>query len=623
MNPHSRAVQPLFLEAIALLRQGQFETAEAAFLRLLKRDPRNGDACHLAGFAVAQLGRLEDAVKLLSRAVTLNPRNAMAQFDLGKTLVQLDRDEEALVSLERAVVLVPESAEAHYFQGLALLKQKRADDALIAFERAVSLQPDFALAHNDLGCAMNMAGRFPQALAAFQKALSLEPESPFYLMNTARALCARKRYAEALPMTNKVLQRKPNDEAALVLRAEALIGLGHGQEALSILETILARDPHHEGALNWRCAALLQMGQYEKALSAAEEAKAILPHDAVTRYYLGFSLAHLNRCDEALACYEEALKLEPDNTAAALVRALTLLTMGRFAEGWAAYEDRVRCPDAFIKRDYPKPLWLGQETLKDKRLFVYWEQGFGDTLQFARYVLLAAAAGAKVAFSVQDPLRRLFGGWSPLITVIGQNEEPTDFDLHCPLLSMPLGFATRVETIPSLPENYLKVSAGEVAAWQEKLPEKRRRIGVTWSGRPTHPNDANRSLPLIRLQGLLNPDDTWISLQKEVRETDRPALEALGLLDPSPAIHDFADTAALISTLDLVITVDTSVAHLAGALGKPCWVMLPFAPDFRWLLDREDSPWYPSIRLFRQQRPGDWDGVVARLNAALAADMLQ
>jgi hypothetical protein len=234
-----------------------------------------------------------------------------------------------------------------------------------------------------------------------------------------------------------------------------------------------------------------------------------------------------------------------------------------------------------------------------------------------RYALLAAAAGAEVVLAVQDPLLRLFGDWFHGIRVIGHNQAPDNFHLHCPLLSMPLAFGTRLETILSLPDGYLKASPTDIAVWQQKLPQKRRRIGVVWGGNPDHPNDHNRSLPLARLQGLWRPDDAWISLQKDVREADRPLLEAFDILDPSAELKDFADTAALISALDLVISVDTSVAHLAGALGKPCWVMLPFTPDFRWLLDREDSPWYPKMRLFRQQRPGDWEGVLEKLGAAL------
>jgi hypothetical protein len=262
-----------------------------------------------------------------------------------------------------------------------------------------------------------------------------------------------------------------------------------------------------------------------------------------------------------------------------------------------------------------------QSTAGNLHLSVLLRPG-GPARDIAGYALLAAEQGAKVVLSVHDPLRRLFKDFDPRILVIGQKEEPSEFDLHCPLLSLPLAFGTKLETIPTWPEGYLKAPAEEVAAWAQRLPAGRRRIGLAWSGSTLHQNDSLRSIPLAKLTPLFQSGDVWVSVQKDPRDRDRTALEASGIFDPTAELGDFADTAALISALDLVITVDTSVAHLAGALGKPVWVMLPFAPDFRWMLRREDSPWYPSMRLFRQRRPCDWEDVVARLNAALATDML-
>jgi ADP-heptose:LPS heptosyltransferase len=218
---------------------------------------------------------------------------------------------------------------------------------------------------------------------------------------------------------------------------------------------------------------------------------------------------------------------------------------------------------------------------------------------------------------VQKPLYRLFQSFHPKVVVINSTEVPVEFDLHCPLLSLPLAFRTRLETIPAWPDGYLKAPE-EAARWAQRLPQGRR-VGLVWSGSNAHNNDANRSIALARLSPLFQSGDVWVSLQKEVRGKDQPVLQASGLLDLTADLEDFADTAALISALDLVIAVDTSVAHLAAALGKPVWLMLPYAPDFRWLLDREDSPWYPSIRLFRQPRPGDWDSVIRRIAEALTA----
>jgi tetratricopeptide (TPR) repeat protein len=364
---------------------------------------------------------------------------------------------------------------------------------------------------------------------------------------------------------------------------------------------------------------LILLGQPEEALLAAETALTLAPKYAAAHRGYGFALGNLNRLEEAMVSYDHALTLQPDERESLWNRALALLVLGRFKDGWLAYEHRNLRHKTLAARKYPKPLWWGKQPLKDQRLYIYWEQGLGDTIQFARYALLAAAAGAKVAFSVQDPLLRLFKGFDSAITVIGQNEAPTEFDLHCPLMTLPLAFGTRLETIPAFEKGYLKAPAEDAARWDQRLPKGRRRIGLVWSGSQVHGNDANRSIRLARLLPLLQTDDIWVSLQKEIRDADRAALAGSGLLDVSAELGDFADTAALISSLDLVISVDTSVAHLAGALGKPTWIMLPFAPDFRWLLDREDSPWYPNMRLFRQSRAGDWDGVIARIGEALRA----
>jgi tetratricopeptide (TPR) repeat protein len=352
-------------------------------------------------------------------------------------------------------------------------------------------------------------------------------------------------------------------------------------------------------------------------LIAAETARKLWPQYPSAHTGCGLALSNLNRLEEALDCYDQALKLLPDEKETLWSRALALLALGRFEEGWLAYEYRNLRHNSLAARRYPKPLWWGKEPLKDQRLYIYWEQGLGDTIQFARYALLAAAAGAKVTLSLQGPLLRLFKDFDPSIRIIGQTDVPDEFDLHCPLLTLPLAFDTRLDTIPAFEHGYLRPPAAEGARWAQRLPAGRRRTGLVWSGSQGHTNDSNRSIPLTKLLPLFQAGDVWVSLQKEVREADRAALEASGLLDVSAELGDFADTAGLISALDLVITVDTSVAHLAGALGKPTWLMLPFAPDFRWLLDREDTPWYPEMRLFRQSRAGDWDGVVARIDAAL------
>ena len=617
MKQPPKAISRKLAEATALLQRGEFAAASAAFGAVLKFDPRNVDALHFAGIAAAQMGHLEEGEALIRRALEVNPRHAAAHSNHGSALIRLNRYEDALISLDRAIALDPNRASAHKNRGVALTHMKRLKDSVAAFDRAIALDPDDAEAHNHRACALMDQFKLEDALAGIEKALSLRPGSPAFLVNKALVLCTLQRPAEAVEATDAALRGKPDDTSALIARTEALLALGRPEDGLSTIDRALTISPTLAQAHVWRANALILLGQPEKALLSAETARTLAPKDASAHRGYGFALGNLNRLEEAIISYDYALKLQPDDREASWNRALALLALGRFEDGWLAYENRNLRHKTLAARKYPKPLWWGNQQLKDQRLYIYWEQGLGDTIHFARYVLLAAAAGAKVAFSVQDPLRRLFKGFEPAVTVIGQNEAPTEFELHCPLLTLPLAFGTRLETIPAFENGYLTAPPEDVARWHQRLPKGRRRIGLVWSGSQAHANDTNRSLALAKIAPLFQPGDVWVSLQKEVRDRDRAALEASGILDVSAELGDFADTAALISALDLVISVDTSVAHLAGALGKPTWVMLPFAPDFRWLLDREDSPWYPSMRLFRQSRAGDWDGVLARIGEAL------
>ncbi|MFN8984473.1 MAG: tetratricopeptide repeat protein, partial [Alphaproteobacteria bacterium] len=617
MKPPPRPKQQELQDAIALLQQGQFAAGEAALLALLKSDPRHFDALHLAGVAAAETGRLEEAINRIRRALAINPRSAAAHGNLGSTLIRLGRHEEALPSLDRALALNPDAAGTHHNRGFALMKLKRLDQAIAAFDRAIALQPDYAPAHNDRAGALSDQQRHEEALEGYRKALSLRPHSTPYLVNVALALCGLQRHAEALPLLEQALRTDPKDASALIGHAQALLALGRPADGLAAAEKALAVNPGLMAGHLWRSNALVLLGQPEAALAAADAARSIAPQDASAHRGYGFALGNLNRLEDALFSYDQALKLDPDDVETLWNKALALLALGRFEEGWLAYEYRNLRRKTRVARKYPQPLWWGKQGLKDQQLYIYWEQGLGDTIQFARYALLAAAAGAKVILSVQEPLRRIFRDFDPAVTIIGQNDEPAEFDVHCPLLSLPLAFGTRLETIPAWPNGYLKVPAEEAAHWAARLPQARRRIGLVWSGSAAHGNDANRSIALSRLSALFQPGDAWISLQKEVRANDQAALNSSGLMDLSGQIGDFADTAAIIAGLDLVVSVDTSVAHLAAALGKPVWLMVPFAPDFRWLLSREDTPWYPSMRLFRQTRAGDWDQVVARVAQAL------
>lgn len=472
-----------------------------------------------------------------------------------------------------------------------------------------------AAAHMRLGNALRTLKRHEEALASYGRALALRPDYPQALYNRGNALRALKRHEDAVADYDRALALRPDYPQALSNRGNALRDLKRHEEALASYERLLVLTPDDAGTLNNRGIVLRALRRHEEALASFERALALRPDDAKTLNNHGNVLRALNRHEEALASYQRALALKPDYAGAHWNEALCRLLLGNFATGWQKYEWRWQ-RETFTspQRDFIQPLWKGQQSLAGKTVLLHAEQGFGDTIQFCRYAGLVASQGATVMLEVQPPLRSLMSSLAGVARVLGKGEPLPAFDYHCPLLSLPLVFDTRLETIPATVP-YLRAPAERVSHWEARLgPKTAPRVGIAWSGRPKHKNDHNRSLALSTLAPLLRQGIRIISVQKDVRPGDRDFLERRGdIMNCGAALTDFADTAALISLLDLVISVDTSVAHLAGALGKPVWVLLPFSPDWRWLLARDDSPWYPTARLFRQSSIGGWNGVISHV----------
>jgi hypothetical protein len=326
-------------------------------------------------------------------------------------------------------------------------------------------------------------------------------------------------------------------------------------------------------------------------------------------------------CDEALVNYENALSLCPDNHEARWNKGLVELSLGQFREGWKNYESRWAKEMAHLRRNFVQPLWRGERPLVGRTILLHAEQGLGDTLQFVRYASMIARLGAKVLLEVQRPLLHLLSAMDGVSAVFAQGEKLPEFDLQCPLMSLPLAFGTELNSVPAaIP--YIDVSAKLVSKWRQRMGERRApRIGIAWAGSAAHKNNSKRSIALERFAPLLNtPGVQFVSVQKELTQSDAAVLEDhASVLHVGGELGDFADTAAVISSLDLLISADTSVAHLAGAIGRPVWILIPLAPDFRWLLKREDSPWYPTARLFRQPRLEDWDSVLERVRGELVS----
>jgi len=474
----------------------------------------------------------------------------------GSVLLQLGRPAEALASYERALQLAPELTAAWIDKGRILRNAKRFEEALAAFERARAAAPDHLDLLNDLGLVLRDLKRPVEALAAFDRALQLKPD-----------------FAEALSNRGLILQ---------------------------------------------------ELDRFDEALVAYDRSLQLRSDLADTHANRGNALQELARHDEALVSYRRALEIKPGYEAVYLNESLSRLVSGDLSGGWPKYEWRWQNnSEAPPERQFSEPLWLGKEPLAGKTILIYAEQGLGDTIQFCRYARPLADRGATVLLRVQPPLVPLLQGLDGVARLLSADEPPPRFDVHCPLLSLPLAFDTSLQTIPS-GGAYIRPSgprfAERLEAWQTRLgPKGKPRVGLVWSGNIHHKNDRNRSIPLQAFARRVSAQARFISLQNEIREADATVLKERGDIEWfGPELVDFAETAALVAQLDLVISVDTSVAHLAAAMGKPVWLLLPLNPDWRWLLGREDSPWYETMRLFRQSRRGEWRDVIARIEQEIA-----
>ncbi len=477
---------------------------------------------------------------------------------------------------------------------------------------------DFAALHC-LGEINFKRGRLDAALAFLQAALKADISRAEGFASLGLVFHALGQFERALVSYDEGLRLAPGDAQLLNRRGVAFLELGRPQAALADFERLVLFDPDNVDALGNRGNALLKLNRPAEAIAVYDQALTKAPKNAPLLTNRAIALRRLDRPHEALMSVTGALAVEPDFAPARFVEGALRLTLGDFIAGWRGYEWRWGGAMARHRRNLPAPLWLGQQPLDGTTILLHAEQGFGDTIQFVRYVPLVAARGAKVVLEVQPQLLRLLSGMAGAATVIARGAAPLpDFDFHCPLLSLPLAFATELATIPAdIP--YVAPAPAEVAHWRTRLPTQRPSVGLVWSGERAHDNDLNRSLRLETLAPLFDlPGLKFVSLQHDVRAEDAVLLRSRpDVLPLGQQLCDFSDTAGAIASLDLIISADTAVAHLAGAMGKPLFLLLPFAADFRWLRQRADSPWYPTARLFRQPHFGDWHGTVRALQQEL------
>jgi tetratricopeptide (TPR) repeat protein len=543
---------------------------------------------------------------------------------IGIRLAQQGRLEEALLSFRRALQVQPDLPQTHNNLGIALQDQGRLEEAVASYRRALALNPGYAMAYNNLGTALKEQAKPEEAADCFRRALQLKPDDVMACSNLAGALNEQGQLAEAVACYRRALELKPDFAEAYADLGGLLRDQGSVDEAVACCRRALELKPDLAAALANLGVALRDQGRLDEAVACQRRALELVPDFAAAYANLGIGLSDQGRLEEAMACYHRALELTPDLPAARLNRSLLWLLCGDFQRGWPEYEWRWQAKQRqFVSRFPQRPFWDGRPS-QGKTVLLYAEQGLGDTIQFVRYVSLVKQHGANVLVECQKPLVRLLAGCRGVDELYAMEDDLPPFDFHAPLLSLPRIFQTRLETVPAeVP--YLFAAPSLVESWRKRLSNLGGfKIGIGWQGSPTYVGDRWRSIPLRCFAPLAElAGVSLISLQKKAGRDqlaevgDR--LQVVDLADEmDEAAGPFMDTAAVMTQLDLVMTSDTAIAHLAGALGVAVWVALPLTPDWRWLLDRDDSPWYPTMRLFRQKKPGDWAGVFHEIKTALS-----
>jgi tetratricopeptide (TPR) repeat protein len=569
--------------AINHFNAGRLAEAEALYRQILAREPNHPQAMHLLGALAHQIGRNDVALQLINRSIALQPNTGEFYVNLGVVLEALERPEDAVAAYQTAVKLRPDLPEAHFNLGSTLVRLKRVPEAEACFHRAIELRPNYAKAHNNLGSAAYERGELGPAGQYYQRAIDLNPG-----------------YYEAHNNLGNVYY-----------------DLGQIEPAMAHFRLAIQHGPDYADAHNNLGRMLIEMEQLDEGLVCFNRAIALKKDHAQAYTNIANVMFRKGRLEEAAAFGREALRYKDDYPSAHWNLGLILLCKGELAEGWKEYSWRSQVKElGGACREFPRPLWDGGE-LNGKTILLHAEQGFGDTIQFLRYIPRVKAKGGRIIIDCRKELSRLVHGCFD-VEEWQEGQPLPEFEVHCPMLSLPMAFGTTLENIPAdVP--YLFADAALSQSWNERTRGYQGpKVGIVWAGRPAHRNDRNRSIALTTLLPQLKGTGTFISLQKG------PPAAQIQLLDPTlrpidwtDELNDFADTAALLANLDLVIAVDTAIVHLAGAMNKPVWVLSAFSPDWRWMLHREDSPWYPSLRLFRQPRPGDWQTPIQRMAQAL------
>ena len=652
--------------AVALHQADRREEAMGLYRQVLAVAPDQVDALHLMGVAHCQAREYEQSLPFFDRALKLKPDFADAHNNLGKALKSLNRIPEAEAAFRRATELAPKmaeawtnlgrlrrrlgdtdgsvdcyrqalsagsgDAEAHHFLGVTLKDAGRLDEAIAEYRKALDLNPDYAEALNNLAAALRDKGDLKGAIETYERAVAVKPDFAAALTNLGNAYQEAGRLDDAIAHHQRAIELQPDLVEAHNNLGALYMGEEKAEEAVACFERALKCNPDFAPAWSNLGNIRVSQEQIDEARRCYAEALRIKPDFVEALTNLGNLLQDFVSLEEGLASYEKALAINPNFAGARFGHSLVKLMMGDLKAGFAEYESRWEGSDQAKKVKpprFPCPQWKGEPVGRDARIIIYYEQGFGDTIQFCRYAPLLLERFRHVTFVVQNELYRLVQqSMGDRVRVVpGEHAQPfvrERYDFHCPAMSLPMAFGTDLDTVPA-PVPYLYAGSAAQAAWRERFAdEKRPRVGLVWYGSRGFRGDRYRSISLEAFRPLLERDDVaWVSLQKVRPDGPVPAELTAHIRDPMGDVKDFADTAALMAELDLVICVDTGVAHLAGALGRPVWMLNRFNSEWRWMRGRSDSPWYPTMRMFQQDKPAMWEPVLAEVAAALPAWLAQ
>jgi tetratricopeptide (TPR) repeat protein len=619
-GPPQQVATAHYLLALLTTDMGAPESALAHYDAAIALGAASPDLFYRHGELLRQVGRHEAAIAGFDSALALEPDHADAAHMRGVALAALGRLDEAVASYDRAAALKPDAKSIWNNRGIALETLDRLEAAAASYDRAIGIDAYYARAYHNRGSVRLKLGRSLDAIADFDKAAMFDPNLAEAWSYRAVAMAGLERYIDAIESAERALALRPGYPEALNTRSVAERALMRPEAALASAEAALQARPGFVEALNSKASALARLNRYEEACATYRLALEAKPQDPSILLNFGLALEAMGDLEGARAAFSASHAAAPNLPDAAFAAGLVNIRAGALQPGFALYETRWTQKGGPRHTYPPETLWLGREPLGDRTLLVHAEQGFGDAIQFCRFAPRAAAS-SRLILQVQPPLKSLMTSIEGVERVLGADEETPPFDLHIPIMSLPLALGVELgDVTPTMP--YLHARSDLVEGWRRRLPPADGpRIGIAWTGNPGHDNDRNRSMSLDTLAPLLKGRAQFVSLQKDYRDADLARLERLPqILRVEAELKDFADTAALIACCDLVIAVDTSVAHLAGALNKPLWLMLPRFSDWRWMNARADSPWYPSATLFRQTEFGVWDDAIEQIAARLRQD---